>query len=130
VRKWVGTLALIACAGLGSGVAVAATVEYETVFKKFEVEVESGGGDVKGKLDSHKRKCLKKRKVTAYRKYRGDKHKLGSDKTNKKGKWRLSFDTLKVGKYYAKVGQKDIGPNSAGEDQVCASAKSGKVDVS
>jgi hypothetical protein len=129
VRKWVGTLAIVACAGLSSGVA-AATVEYETVFKKFEVEVESGGGDVKGKLDSHQGECVKNRKVKAYRKYKGDKHKLGSDKTNKKGKWKLSFDTLKVGDYYAKVEQKDLGPNSSGEDQVCGSAKSGKVDVS
>ena len=123
------TAAVIGCAGLGSGVA-AATVEYETVFKKFEVEVESGGGDVKGKLDSRKGKCLKKRNVTAYRKYKGDKHKLGSDETNKKGKWKLNFGTLKVGKYYARVEQKDVGPNSSGEDQVCGSAKSGKVDVS
>jgi hypothetical protein len=132
VRKWVGTVAIVVCAALGSGVAAAATDQYRTAFKNFKVTLQAGGGGgkAKGKLESQKGKCVKKRKVKVFRKSGGDKHNLGSAKSDKEGKWKIELSSGEDGKYYAQVESKNLGANSSGVKQVCLSQKSAKLDFS
>jgi hypothetical protein len=55
-----------------------------------------------GKVKSSKASCTKNRTVKLYRMAAGPDRFLGSDKTNKKGKW-LVPAKLKSGSYYAKA---------------------------
>jgi hypothetical protein len=129
VRRVIGVCGALAALLLATGTAWA-TVEYQTVFKEFTIEGESGGGEVKGKIDSTKGKCVKNRKVKVFRKQSGNKSKLGSDKTNDKGKFGIGLPSLKNGKYFAEVKEKDLADTSSGEARVCLSRNSGKVTIS
>jgi hypothetical protein len=130
VRMRVAVIAVGAVA-LCVGVASAATVDYETAFKKFKFKTEASQTEFKGKLASTKGKCVKQRKVKLIRKHDGNKQTLGTDKTNGKGKWDISLSGVaKVGKYYAQVKKKSLGTNGAGDKQVCLAEKSGKLNVS
>jgi hypothetical protein len=130
VRIRVSALVVVSLVALGAGVASATTIKYDTAFKKFEFQSDASGGEFKGKLASRKGACIKQRKVKLIRKHSGNEQKLGSDKTNGKGKWDIDLSTgqLKNGKYFAEVTKKDLGGD--GEKEVCLADKSGKIEVS
>ncbi len=68
---------------------------------------------------------MKNRKIVLYRKKNGDKKKLGSDKTNDKGKFKIGVGgNPKNGKYFAEADAKGVG------DGTCQSQKSAKVEIS
>jgi hypothetical protein len=57
-----------------------------------------------GKLVSKRQSCLGNRRVKMFRERNGKKVKLGSDKSNAKGKWNIPVGkNLKSGTYYATV---------------------------
>jgi hypothetical protein len=57
-----------------------------------------------GKLVSKRQSCLGNRRVKMFRERNGKKVKLGSDKSNAKGKWNIPVGkNLKPGSYYATV---------------------------
>jgi hypothetical protein len=115
---------------LGAGPAAGPTIEYATVFTKFKVVVGTGGGKVTGKIGSGQSECIAGRKVKGFRKRNGNKKKLGSDKTNDDGKWKIKVSSVKNGKYFAEVTEKDLAPADTGQARVCLGLKSGKVTIS
>jgi hypothetical protein len=124
-RLIVGAL-LIALAGLSATAAWAAT-KYPTIFTEFSLKASSSGGKFKGQIDSTKGKCVNKRQVKLFRKHNGKKKKLGSDKTNSKGKFSIEISgKLKDGSYYSKVSKKDFDNGK----KVCEDVTSGKIKIS
>jgi hypothetical protein len=116
----------VALAALSVSLAWAAT-NYPTVFTKFQLEASSSGGKFKGKIDSTKGKCVNGREAKLFRKHNGNKTKLGSDKTNDKGKFGIEVSgKLKNGSYYAKVKKKDFDSGK----KVCLDVESGKIKIS
>jgi len=60
-----------------------------------------------GKLVSKRQSCLGNRRVKMFRERNGKKVKLGSDKSNAKGKWNIPVGkNLKPGTYYATVAKR------------------------
>ena len=129
-KRGAAILAASAVLALGAGVASAGTTKYPTEFTSFGLSLSTSGGTFSGKLGSPKKRCVKKRKVTLVRKKSGKSHKVGSDKTNEKGKFkiRLSVSELEDGTYLAKAPKKKYEKN--GNKTVCLRAKSGTVTVS
>jgi len=83
---------------------------------------------LQGKLSSQKGKCIKGRKVKLIRKHSGSKVKLGTDKSNNDGKWKIKIprDQLKNGKYDANVKKKKFDNGQ----KVCLSVTSPTIKVS
>lgn len=118
-----------ACAGLASA---GLQNQFPTFFVKFKFEAStSSGKSFAGKIDSAKGNCIKGRKVVVYRKKSGDKTKLGSDKTDGKGKFSVGVGSGKPknGKYFAEVKKLSFNDDS-GDKQTCLEAKSGSVTIS
>jgi len=108
---------LIAAGPAGAG----STTDYPTFFVKFRFS----SGQFSGKIDSSKGKCVKDRKIVLLRKKNGDKKKLGSDKTNDKGKFKIGTGgNPKNGKYFAKADAENVGSDT------CGGEKSAKVEIS
>ena len=125
VRLVAAVLAVSALA-LAPGLSSAAT-KYPTRFTRFKLKGTSSGARFKGRIHSTKGKCINKRNAKLFRKHNGKKKKLGSDKTNQKGKFGIELPgKLKNGSYYAKVKRKDF-DNGA---KVCLDVTSPKVRVS
>ena len=125
VQLLVAALAVSALA-LAPASSVAAT-KYPTRFTEFKLKGSSSGAKFKGRIGSTKGKCVNKRTVKLFRKHNGKKKKLGSDKTNQKGKFGIELPgKLENGAYYAKVKRKDF-DNGA---KVCLDVTSPKVRVS
>jgi hypothetical protein len=123
----VAAVLAMALVAAGAGVAWAAATKYPTVFIKFKLEAGSSGGKFEGQIDSTKSKCVSKREVKLFRKHNGTKKKLGSDKTNGKGKFGIKISgKLKNGSYYAKVKKKDFDSGA----KVCNDVQSGKIKIS
>jgi len=60
-----------------------------------------------GKLVSKRQSCVGNRRVKMFRERNGKKVKLGSDKSNAKGKWKIPVGkNLKPGTYYATVAKR------------------------
>ena len=68
-----------------------------------KVSIKVAEDSFKGKVTSGSKSCVKKRKVTVFKK-KNDK-KVGSTKTNKRGKWSLDVSNPHGG-YYAVVSKK------------------------
>ena len=117
MRRPLAGLAAIAVLVAGVGTASAGTGAAPTFFTKFALD----GSKFSGKITSSKSKCEKSRKIVLYRKKNGDKKKLGSDKTNDKGKFKIGVgNNPKNGKYFAQ----------AKETNKCQGEKSAKVELS
>jgi 5-hydroxyisourate hydrolase-like protein (transthyretin family) len=107
--KLIAAIAAFAMLAIVATTAWAAVTKYPTVFTEFKLKTSSSGGKFKGQIDSTKGKCVNKRQVKLFRKHNGNKKKLGSDKTNSKGKFSIDISgKLKNGTYYSKVSQKDF----------------------
>jgi hypothetical protein len=118
----VGIAVLVAGAG-AADIAVAKT--FKTNAKLTSVEPEGA----KGKVTSSKSSCERGRKVTLFFELDGSKDpKIGTDKTNKKGKFNIE-ESLFAGSYYVKVAKKTLRKNrglgtTAGSKTVCKGKKS------
>jgi hypothetical protein len=117
-----GAIPAVLCAlALGMGTATAGQTDYPTFFTKFKFSQ----GQFAGEIDSSKGKCVQNRKIVLYRKKNGDRKKLGSDKTNGKGKFKIGVGgNPKNGKYFAEADVKGVG------DGTCQGEKSAKVEIS
>ena len=130
-RPALTTIALLSVLATGVGLASAGLqTEFPTFFVKFKFEA-SSGEKFSGKIDSSKGKCVDGRKVTVYRKKSGDKTKLGSDKTNDKGKFKVGVGNgpPKDGKYLAQVKQSTFEAND-GNRITCKPETSVSVKIS
>ena len=79
-----------------------------------------------GKVKSDKNACKKDRKVLVFHKTNSGKVKVGSDKSNDRGRWRLNVGgTPPPGDYFAKAKKKLLN----GGDVVCKSDKSPTISV-
>lgn len=124
--KLIAALAAVAMLAMVATTAWAAT-KYPTVFTEFKLDTSSSGGKFKGQIDSTKGKCVNKRQVKLFRRHNGNKKKLGSDKTNSKGKFSIDISRkLKDGSYYSKVSKKDFDNGK----KVCEDVTSGKIKIS
>jgi hypothetical protein len=114
-------LAALCALALASGTAGAGgTTDYPTFFVKFKF----AQGKFTGEIDSSKGKCVQNRKIVLVRKKDGDKKKLGSDKTNDKGKFKIGVGgSPKNGKYFAQADAKNVGADT------CGGEKSAKVQI-
>jgi hypothetical protein len=124
--------ALALLCAFAASTASAGQSQYPTFFDKFKYEASSSGNDkFSGKIDSSKGNCVKGRKVVLYRRKSGDKKKLGSDKTNNKGKFSIGLGDgpPKNGKYFAEA-KKSSFENGKGDKITCGGADSAKVTLS
>jgi hypothetical protein len=106
--------------------------QYPTFFTKFKFEASTSSQEkFAGKIDSQKSKCVKGRSVKVYRKKNGNKDKLGSDKTNNKGKFSVGIGNgpPKDGKYFADVKESSYTADD-GDKVTCLDEKSGSVKIS
>ena len=138
-------IAVLAVGLVGSGLATGAG---KKVKAKTKVTIRAQGSDyddkflgkakakpkkVSGKAKKKfKKKCKKKRKVTVFHKVSGGKEKVGSRKSNKKGKWTVKVNGLAdPGKYFAVAKKKKVKvkTNAGKRKGVCKKGKSKKVTV-
>jgi 5-hydroxyisourate hydrolase-like protein (transthyretin family) len=125
--RLIAAVAAVALLAIVASTAWAATTKYPTVFTQFKLKTSSSGGKFKGQIDSTKGKCVNSRQVKLFRKHNGNKTKLGSDKTNSKGKFSIGVSgKLKNGSYYSKVSKKKYDNGK----KVCEDVTSGKVKIS
>jgi 5-hydroxyisourate hydrolase-like protein (transthyretin family) len=125
--------ALICVLTAGAGPASAGVQnQFATFFVKFKFQASTSSGEkFSGKIDSNKGKCVEGRKVTVYRKKNGNKKKLGSDKTNDKGKFKVGVGDgpPKNGKYFAEVKESTFEADD-GDRVTCRGETSGSVKIS
>lgn len=114
----------IAAAALGAGVAQAHVTTFNL---RGDADYErTNSGDVfTGEVKSEKPACVPDRRVKVKRKRDGFDPAVGSDLTNREGRWRVDEGFLKQGRYYVKVLQRDIGP--AGHDHICLGGRTEKT---
>jgi hypothetical protein len=121
---------LVSLALLVPALAQAGGNSYPTLFTAFKYKLSDGESFFKGQIDSTKGNCIKERKVVLYRKKNGDKTKLGGDKTNNKGKFKIDLGGKppKKGTYFAEVNKTKIGNND--NKNTCLGQKSPSVELS
>jgi hypothetical protein len=125
--KLIALAAAVALLAIVASTALAATTKYPTIFTEFKLKASSSQGKFKGQIDSTKGKCVNGRQVKLFRKHNGSKKKLGSDKTDGKGKFSIGISgKLKDGSYYSKVSKKDFDNGK----KVCEDVTSGKIKIS
>ena len=125
--RLIAALAIAALLATAMTTAWAATTKYPTVYTAFKLKTSSSGHKFKGQIDSTKGKCVNKRQVKLFRKHNGNKKKLGSDKTNSKGKFSIEISgKLKNGSYYSKVSKKKFDSGK----KVCEDRTSPKIKIS
>jgi hypothetical protein len=123
----IAVASVVAFAALGLGVAAAHDNSSKT---KVTIAYHLGpapyyeGTNFHGKVKSHHHKCIKHRKVTVKRKKSGNDQKIGSDKSNNKGKWKVLTGPVPSGKYYAVAKKKTLG-----NGHVCKKGKSPTIAV-
>ena len=112
---------MLCALALGAGTAAGAgPSDYPT----FVVEFERSQNSFAGKIDSRKGRCEKDRKVILYRKRDKQKNKLGADKTNDKGKFKVRVGANPdAGKYFAQVKSRNFANGT------CRGEKSAKVEL-
>lgn len=98
-----GIAAVVAAAGAGEALAGGGGVKTNVTLKSVEPQ------GANGRVTSPKKACVRGRKVTLHYVIKGEKNpRVGSDKTNRKGKFEIE-EPLFAGAYYAKVAKKSLG---------------------
>lgn len=119
-------IALIALATLGAASTVAETAapaakkpnRYRT-----KLTISSSVPAFSGRVKSRKRRCERRRKVVLFRRGNGSRrHRLGADRSNRRGRWAIPVDNLRSGAYFAKVRRKRL--RGKGGGSVCRPARS------
>ena len=130
--KKVAVLALVA---MISALAMGALSADAAKVKKYNTQVTINfvggtyGDKFNGKVKSPNKKCRKGRTVVVKRNESGSDPKIGTDKSNKKGKWEVDVGGLApAGKYYAIAKKKNLGKKN-GVKQICKKARSKSVTV-
>ena len=119
-------LAVICTAVLG--VTATAFAQGETVEIDTEVIIRNTAPAFHGKVKADNENCVEDRKVKLFKKKRsGGKKLLGSDHAADSGKWKVEFDKLTSGAYFAIAPEVEQG--TAGTIYDCLKAKSVVIPV-
>jgi hypothetical protein len=129
MRSRVVAIVVAGCLTLALGSASAATIEHESFFKKLKLSEKSEGTTYSGRVGSTKKGCVKKRKVKVMYKRGGRIDKIGTAKTNNKGKFMIEVfgGSLEQGKYYAIAKKRSY--KRGGNRFVCEKARSRTLKV-
>jgi hypothetical protein len=94
-----------------------------------QVSAPTHGSPFTGTVDSDKAKCEKKRKVTIKKVRKGKDRKIGSDRTNRFGIYRVGHNRPHGdGRFYAKAKKKEF-VNKAGRTVICKAGRSPSVKI-
>jgi len=116
-----------ACAAL-LGIAATALAQGETVEIQTEVILRNTAPAFHGKVKADNENCVEDRKVKLFKKKRsGGKKLLGTDHAADSGKWKVPFDKLTSGAYFAIAPKVEEG--TAGTIYECLKAKSVVIPV-
>jgi hypothetical protein len=116
-----------ACAAL-LGIAATAVAQGETVEIQSEVIIRDTAPAFHGKVKADNENCVEDRKVKLFKHKRsGGKKLLGTDHAANSGKWKVPFDKLTSGEYFAVAPKVDEG--TAGTIYECVRAKSDIVSI-
>jgi hypothetical protein len=80
-----------------------------------------------GRVESENHACEVNRTVKLFKRRDGADKLIGTDDTNGQGRWLVSVDPLKVGRYYARVKRREEG--AAGTTFVCRADQSRDIRV-
>jgi len=116
-----------ACAAL-LGIAATALAQGETVEIQTEVILRNTAPAFHGKVKADNENCVEDRKVKMFKKKRsGGKKLLGTDHAANSGKWKVPFDKLTSGAYFALAPKVEEG--TAGTIYECVKAKSVVIPI-
>jgi hypothetical protein len=116
-----------ACAAL-LGIAATALAQGETVEIQTEVILRNTAPAFHGKVKADNENCVEDRKVKMFKKKRsGGKKLLGTDHASNSGKWKVPFDKLTSGAYFALAPKVEEG--TAGTIYECVKAKSVVIPI-
>ena len=121
-------LALATACAAALGVAATALAQGETVEIPTEVAIRDTAPAFHGKVKADNENCVEDRKVKLLKHTRsGGKKLLGTDHAANSGKWKILFDKLTSGEYFAVAPKVDEG--TAGTIYECVRAKSDVVAI-
>ena len=110
------------------GIAAGAFAQGETVEIDTELIIRNTAPAFHGKVKADNENCVEDRKVKLFKeKRRGGKKLLGTDHAADSGKWKVPFDKLTSGAYFAIAPQVEQG--TAGTIYECLKAKSVVIPV-
>jgi hypothetical protein len=123
LRLALATAAALVLGGASLALAQGATVEIES-----EVILRNTAPAFHGKVKSDNENCVEDRKVKMFKKKRsGGKKLLGSDHAANSGKWKVLFDKVTSGAYFAIAPEVEQG--TAGTIYDCLKAKSVVIPI-
>ena len=123
-------LALAAASAAALGIAAGAVAQGETVRIETEVIMRQTAPTFHGKVKADNENCVEDRKVKLFRKESansGDRDRLGSTHAADNGRWKIPFDKVTSGIYYA-VAPKVV-EGTAGTIYKCLKDKSVEVPI-
>jgi hypothetical protein len=121
-------LLLAAICVTGLGITAAAFAQGETVEIQSEVVIRDTAPAFHGKVKADNENCVEDRKVKLFKQKRsGGKKLLGTDHAANSGKWKVPFDKLTSGGYFAIAPKVEEG--TAGTIYECVRAKSDVVAI-
>lgn len=119
----VGTVAGLLA--IGGGVAVAHTESFES---SVTIQYNAAEDRFQGHVGSERPQCERRRKVVVHMKTPGaEDPRVGSDRTNENGHWRVVPTSSAPGEYYARVLRRVRATGS--HKHVCQRARSSTIDV-
>lgn len=121
-------LALAAASAAVLGIGATAFAQGETVEIQTEVIIRNTAPAFHGKVKADNENCVEDRKVKLFKEKRsGGKKLLGTDHAADSGKWKVPFDKLTSGAYFAIAPKVEEG--TAGTIYECLKAKSVVIPV-
>jgi hypothetical protein len=110
------------------GIAATAVAQDETVEIQTTVILRNSAPAFHGKVKAENANCVFDRKVKVFKQKRnGERKLLGSDHASENGKWKVPFDKLTSGGYYAVA--KKVEQGTAGTIYDCLRGKSALIPV-
>src|SRR5687767_8600795 len=124
LRLAAATVAAVVLSGASLAFAQGATVEIET-----ELIIRQNTPTFHGKVKADNENCVEDRKVKLFKQKRsgGDKKLLGTDHASNGGQWKILFDKVGSGTYFAIAPKVEEG--TAGTIYECLKAKSDDVPI-
>jgi hypothetical protein len=126
--RWIAVLGIAALAVSVVGVASAHTKRFNTNVT-INFDPSPYGDSFFGKVKSGKKACKKNRTVKVFRKRPGPDDQFdGRDKSNRRGRWRITDGNAAPGNYYAKA-KKKVLKNNNRHKHVCKRDRSRTISV-
>ena len=94
-------LALAAVCAAALGISATALAQGETVEIDTAVKIRNSAPAFHGKIVADNENCVEDRKVKLFKEKRSGKKLLGKDQAANSGKWKIPFDKLASGGYFA-----------------------------